>query len=370
MGVRSAAEHATIVSDGGRNSSGATVTPANRLAPRVVGASDAAGIRGLPVVAGKSGWPWSVGSPAVPRVSPSGVPWPRVTVVTPSFNQGEFLEETIRSVLLQGYPNLQYFVMDGGSTDSSVDILRRYSSMLDWWVSERDGGQADAINKGLKRADGVYFAWLNSDDIYAPGALVAAVCHLLAERRRWVAGACRWRGAGECGEVRQSEVNRPLAGWLDASPIQQPSSLWERALHDEVGPLDETLHYVMDNELFLRFRLAGVLPLGASDIWSVLRLHTQSKTVSVARRFACETVDKVGPRFLSKLPKAERRAAKAVLATKALRIAKSLADEGEAVEAGKRILQAARLSFFHTARRLLQYAARRRAARPGSDPGG
>jgi glycosyltransferase involved in cell wall biosynthesis len=96
---------------------------------------------------------------------------PKITIITPSYNQGEFLEDTFRSVLDQNYPNLEYFVVDGGSTDNSVDIIKRYTEHFDWWVSEKDRGQSHAINKGLERATGDIVTWLNSDDFFYPGAL-------------------------------------------------------------------------------------------------------------------------------------------------------------------------------------------------------
>ena len=107
----------------------------------------------------------------MPPTLPDGSSWPKISVVTPSYNQGKFIEETIRSVLLQGYPNLEYFVFDGGSTDSSVEIIKKYEKWLTYWVSEPDKGQANAINKGLERATGEIAAYLNSDDLYLPGAL-------------------------------------------------------------------------------------------------------------------------------------------------------------------------------------------------------
>ena len=120
---------------------------------------------------GKTGWPWTKETPRLPEARINNSRWPRISIVTPSYNQGQFIEETIRSVLLQGYPNLEYFVIDGGSTDNSVEIIKKYERWLTYWVSEPDKGQANAINKGLERATGEIAAYLNSDDLYLSGAL-------------------------------------------------------------------------------------------------------------------------------------------------------------------------------------------------------
>jgi len=115
---------------------------------------------------GKRGWPWTEASVELPDPMPDGQEWPRVSIVTPSYQQGPFIEETIRSVLLQGYPNLEYIVIDGGSTDETVAILRKYEKWIAYWVSEADKGQSEAINKGFAKASGDLFGWLNSDDVY------------------------------------------------------------------------------------------------------------------------------------------------------------------------------------------------------------
>ena len=120
---------------------------------------------------GKKGWPWTVETPQAPESMPDGKPWPRISIVTPSYNQGQFIEETIRSVLLQGYPDLEYIIMDGGSTDESVGVLKKYEPWITFWTREPDGGQTEAINKGFKRSTGEIVAWLNSDDLYTAGAL-------------------------------------------------------------------------------------------------------------------------------------------------------------------------------------------------------
>lgn len=125
---------------------------------------------------GRTGWPWTEGSAPLPPTRPDGSPWPRITIVTPSYNQGQYIEETIRSILLQGYPNLEYIVMDGGSTDATVRLLEKYGPWLAKWQSQSDDGQPDAINRGLKDATGVWFHNINSDDVLFPGTLARIGC--------------------------------------------------------------------------------------------------------------------------------------------------------------------------------------------------
>src|SRR5262245_44445354 len=119
---------------------------------------------------GKSGWPWTEDSLQLQTRISAGQSYPRITVVTPSFNQGQFIEETIRSILLQGYPNLEFFILDGGSNDNTVDVIRKYSPWIDFWVSEPDRGQSAAINRGLQMASGLYATWINSDDLLCKNA--------------------------------------------------------------------------------------------------------------------------------------------------------------------------------------------------------
>src|SRR5262245_43472888 len=121
-----------------------------------------------PPPSAKTGWPWTEESRRLSNRTTEDRAWPRISVVTPSFNQGKFIEETIRSILLQGYPNLEYIVIDGGSTDNSLEVIKRYSPWLSYWVSEKDRWQSHAINKGMSHATGDIVAWLNSDDLYLP----------------------------------------------------------------------------------------------------------------------------------------------------------------------------------------------------------
>jgi hypothetical protein len=203
-----------------------------------------------PAPADKSGWPWTVASPPLPETMPNGDAWPKITIVTPSYNQGEFLEETIRSVLLQGYPNLEYLIMDGGSTDHSVAIIQKYAPWLTAWVSERDRGQSHAINKGFARATGTWLGW-----------------------------ACTHFGNTlETPYLRQPlpEAFRPETLRLTME-FDQPACLWQRTLFTQVGPLTESLHYAFDWEFFIKcgphIRLASL-----TDNVAFYRHHEQHKS--------------------------------------------------------------------------------------------
>ena len=201
---------------------------------------------------GKTGWPWTEESPQLPDTMPDDSPWPRVSIITPSYNQAQFIEETIRSVLLQGYPNLEYIIMDGGSTDNSVEIIKRYAPWLTYWVSEPDRGQSHAINKGWRRATGEILAWLNSDDMYCPGAVSRVVEAYFANRAAVVFyGDCHAISrAGEHLYTRkmQEYASQMLCGRFPA----QPSAFFLCTVLDEVGFVDEGLHYAMDGDFFLR----------------------------------------------------------------------------------------------------------------------
>lgn len=233
---------------------------------------------------GRTGWPWDV-APTPPSPNPA----PRITLVTPSFRQAAFLEETLRSVLLQGYPNLQYIVIDGGSDDGSIDILRKYAPWLDYWVSEPDRGQSHAINKGLSRADGVWFNWLNSDDCLLPGALQAIAVAGADERISIVAGQLQFGPA-----LAQPQVTRhvALSGDLEHSLVHhcicQPATFLRTALVRELGGVDETLHFTMDLALWLRaLSLHGVASVAAIPAsLAFFREHAEAKTARHTSRFA------------------------------------------------------------------------------------
>ncbi len=212
---------------------------------------------------------------------PGGQPWPQLTIVTPSYNQGRYLEETIRSVLLQGYPRLEYLVLDGGSSDKSLEIIRKYAPWLSFWESGPDRGQSHAINKGLAAAGGDIIGWLNSDDIYSPDCMASAAVRLDTRRAQLLVGgagfidATSLRLAGTKQRARVSLCNLIYDWWA----LPQPACLWTRPAQLRVGLLDESLHYAMDRELFLRMYRRGVervfLP---QQILAFERKHEDQKT--------------------------------------------------------------------------------------------
>jgi len=231
-----------------------------------------------------TGWPWeSVPSgPATLALAPKH----RISVVTPSFNQGRFLEQTIRSVLLQGYPNLEYIVIDGGSKDESVEVLKHYSSCLQYWVSEPDSGQAAAINKGLKRTTGEIIAYINSDDFYLPGALgaVSFACEQVPEADLFH-GRCRFidesgnRIGEHFGSIRTfAEIVDLWGVWWEKRQLVQPEVFWTRRIMDRVGRLNENLHYAMDYDYWTRM-LAVEAKIAPVDYpLATFRFHPNQKS--------------------------------------------------------------------------------------------
>jgi hypothetical protein len=221
----------------------------------MVSRSPAPSIETLPdPPAGKTGWPWTEGTPAAADIRTDGTPWPRISIVTPTLNQGQFIEETIRSVLLQGYPNLEYVVIDGGSTDATLDIIERYAPWIARWVSESDRGTSHALNKGWSKATGQILGWLNSDDVYTRGALIT-VGEIFGNvnETATATGAVRFLYP-DTGEyfIKQPQPF-DLARYIGLGPAPgAPGVFIAKWVHDLVGPVNESLHYSMDRDYWIR----------------------------------------------------------------------------------------------------------------------
>lgn len=213
--------------------------------------------------------------------------FPRISIITPSFNQAAFLERTILSVLEQHYPNLEYIIIDGGSTDGSVDIIRKYKKFLAYWSSEPDRGQAHAINKGLKRATGEWVAWQNSDDIYYPGAFneVALVANRYL-KTDLIIGDVNLIDARD-GCLREMRYVQPTYDSVRAEGmvLTNQAAFWRRALHNRIGWMNESLHYGFDYEWFLRVLRETERVKHVTGILGGLRMHAGTKTSMHSKRF-------------------------------------------------------------------------------------
>lgn len=210
---------------------------------------------------------------------------PQVTIVTPSFNQARYLQATIESVLDQDYPHVEYVIVDGGSTDGSLEIIRDVQDRLAWWASEPDSGQTDAVNKGFARAHGDIFAWLNSDDVYFPDAVGQAVAYLQAHPDvGLVYGDADY--IDESGRrigrfpAAATDYRRLRRGYVH---IPQQSAFFRARLWRMLGPLDPAFYFAMDYDLWVR--IASVSPIRyVRQTWAGFRLHDAAKTVAFADR--------------------------------------------------------------------------------------
>jgi glycosyltransferase involved in cell wall biosynthesis len=233
--------------------------------------------------------------------------WPKISVITPSFNQAGFLEQTMRSVLEQDYPNLEYIVVDGGSTDGSVDVIRRYADEITDWVSEPDRGHAHAINKGLARARGEVVGFLNSDDLYLPGALLAVGDVF---RRypavEWVAGGVLMFGDPDSFSDPHwwhgAQVPRDAAACLYKNyEAAQPAMFWRRRLFEQHGGFDENLTYCFDHEFYARLMVAGHRCEPLKRPLAGYRFHGRSKTVAEGEQFG-QDFKTVRERYIDQVP--------------------------------------------------------------------
>ncbi|WP_075223298.1 glycosyltransferase family 2 protein [Acuticoccus yangtzensis] len=238
----------------------------------------------------RTGFPWTETSPPVPPTRPDGSPWPRITIITPSYNQGEFIEETIRSILLQGYPNLEYIIMDGGSTDRTLEVIRKYERFLSYWESVSDKGQSNAINKGLAHCTGELFNWINSDDTLFAGALHAvALAHAQVGDFAIICGPTAM--TREDGSIIWFYNNTPIGSEEGLGSIwpNQPGGFIPARLVRSTR-VREDLSFTMDVDLWMRL-WSSVSDLSLYPIENPVatyRLHDNSKTSSGASPFSEE----------------------------------------------------------------------------------
>jgi glycosyltransferase involved in cell wall biosynthesis len=208
--------------------------------------------------------------------------WPKISIVTPSYNQAKFLERTILTVLNQNFPNLEYIITDGGSTDGSVAIIKKYEKYLTHWVSEPDNGQSDAINKGFAKATGAWLCWVNADDVLFPGALEkVARCASKCLAADIITGNVIY--IDENDSITRC-VRVPRQNWLfyryGVGFFAAPAIFFRKSLFDKVGGLDVFLHYSMDIDLFHKFLLANARVCHISSYLGGFRFHTASKTIT------------------------------------------------------------------------------------------
>jgi glycosyltransferase involved in cell wall biosynthesis len=243
-----------------------------------------------PAAGGYGRWPYTVQEPIeLPATLPGGKAWPKISVITATFNQGKYIEETILSVLNQGYPNLEYIIVDGASTDETPQVLDRYRERVALIISERDRGQSNAINKGMAKANGQILTWLNSDDLFAPGALAAAALAFETSGADMIAGICLMYQNGQIARQHLTScADGPLPlddlldldhGWNAGQFFYQPEVIFTRELWLRAGGhVSEELHYSMDYELWLRFAKTGanLHVIGRPLAW--YRMHDEQKT--------------------------------------------------------------------------------------------
>lgn len=241
---------------------------------------------------GKTGWPWTEESERLPDTMPDGTAWPKISIVTPSYGQGQFIEETIRAVLLQGYPNIEYIIIDGGSQDETVEVIKKYAPFITYWISEKDNGQAHAINKGFARASGQIYYWINSDDWPEKDTfgVVAQEFHRLPQVDV-LFGNCYFVDEDYKVLKLRKGYDFSTADLIELNPIEQNTVFFRSKVWLNYGQIKESLHFIVDYELWLRWSLKEVEFKFCPGIFAYFRLHKASKSTQLQITNISESVD-------------------------------------------------------------------------------
>ncbi|MFH1662252.1 MAG: glycosyltransferase family 2 protein [Candidatus Falkowbacteria bacterium] len=211
--------------------------------------------------------------------------YPKISIITPSYNQGEFLERTILSVLNQNYPNLEYIIIDGGSTDNSVEVIKKYEKYISYWVSEKDKGQGDALNKGFSRATGEIIGWQNSDDVYLPEAFRKAV-NMFKQSNADIVFGNRLK-INEEEKISRRFKFTPfylISYWYCRMSLSNQSTFWRRELFFDIGMIDASLSFIMDFDFFLRAGIKNKKFVYIESFLGAFRIHKNSKTFTFDRK--------------------------------------------------------------------------------------
>ncbi len=256
---------------------------------------------------GKSGWPWTTESDSISDRKPDGTEWPKISIITPSYNQGEFIEETIRSVLLQNYPNLEYIIIDGGSSDNTINVIKKYEKWITFWVSETDFGQSEAINKGFNRATGELVNWICSDDLLCINSLNRFIANYYSENNRLYIGKClladregKIIGATTSSISNFEELVDIKGRWRKNDSIAQQATLYPLRKIREIEGVRTDNHYSMDYELWGDLLLKGTQITNIPLEIGIFRWYEGQKTADVKKatrdliRSARHLIDKNG----------------------------------------------------------------------------
>jgi glycosyltransferase involved in cell wall biosynthesis len=233
---------------------------------------------------GRTGWPWTEQSERLPDSMPDGSAWPKISIVTPSYGQGQFIEETIRAVLLQGYPDIEFIIIDGGSQDNTVEVIKKYEPYLAYWVSEKDNGQANAINKGFARATGQIYYWINSDDFPAIDTFgIAANLFVQNPKYEVIYGDCYF--IDETGKLLKIATSKSFTTGdiIVGNIFDQQTVFFKDHVWQQFGQTREDFRFIMDYELWIRWSLKNVVFSYCPQIKAYFRFHKDSKSTNLQR---------------------------------------------------------------------------------------